>query len=159
MPVCRGRSGSKSKHNWIKVNSHAFEGQTQHTARAHTLMNSDLSLLWNSRAINFNVPLQRPNYMHIHGVSTLISEIHLRRKRFSAHIAHFCPINYSIMIVKYSQPVNTIQLSILFSANLTRKCTHTRGPLKYTLLCLKKASFFNWFDWIHFKIATKTFLF
>lgn len=60
---------------------------------------------------HYNVPI-----MHIHGVGTLISEIHLKMERFRPYRSHFCPMNYSIMILKYSQHANTFQLSILFSA-------------------------------------------
>lgn len=117
-PIC----WKKSKHNWIKVNFHAFGGQTQ------------LTHGWILICHYSEIHEQSISLSHYNDPITCIfialalwfpkSIWEWKGFLLNAHIANFCPINYSIMIVKYSQPVNTIQLSILFSADLTRRLTH-----------------------------------
>lgn len=91
---------------------------TQTEMQTHSLMNNPICHY--SKIHEQSIPLSHYNVpiMHIHGIATLISEIYLKMKWFRVHIAHFCPMNNSIVIVKYSQHANTFQLSILFSAVL-----------------------------------------
>lgn len=138
-----------------------LEVKYAHTAQ-HRLMNSDLSLLRNSRAINFIVPLQRRNYAYsccCHFDFRHVAEI----EKVSAHIAHFYPINYSLMIVKYSQLVNThFNYRFYFwPIPNTRKRTRTyyTWHIKCMLFYVKALYCDSSLIEFYFKIATQTSLF